>query len=75
MADILVTGGAGFIGTNLTQELRSRGHDVWTLDIIHNPDPKHIRADTGEYQQLDAVFRKQKFDFVYHLAAEVFPVY
>jgi dTDP-glucose 4,6-dehydratase len=70
MADILVTGGAGFIGTNLTAELRSRGHDVWTLDIIHNPDPKHIRADTGEYQQLDAVFRKHKFDFVYHLAAE-----
>jgi dTDP-glucose 4,6-dehydratase len=29
-----------------------------------------LRADTGEYQQLDAVFRKQNFDFVYHLAAE-----
>ena len=70
MADILITGGAGFIGTNLTRELRGRGHDVWTLDILHSPDPKHFRADTGEYQQLDHVFRNHSFDFVYHLAAE-----
>jgi dTDP-glucose 4,6-dehydratase len=70
MADILISGGVGFIGTNLTNELRSRGHNVWTLDILQNADPRHFRADTGEYQQLDAVFRKRKFDIVYHLAAE-----
>lgn len=70
MAKILITGGRGFIGTNLTNELRSRGHDVWTCDILQGEDPKHIKVDTGVYQQLDAVFRNQKFDFVYHLAAE-----
>jgi dTDP-glucose 4,6-dehydratase len=70
MASILVTGGRGFIGTNLTQELRSRGHDVWTCDILQGEDPQHRRIDTGVYQQLDAFLKKQRFDLVYHLAAE-----
>lgn len=70
MAKILVTGGRGFIGTNLVNELRSRRHDVWTVDILQGEDPQHIKADTGEYQQMDDVFRKHKFDYVYHLAAE-----
>lgn len=70
MANILVTGGRGFIGTNLTRELRSRGHNVWTCDILQGEDPLHIKADTGVYQQVDAIFRKLNFDFVYHLAAE-----
>lgn len=35
---ILVTGGSGFIGTNLTRELRGRGHDVWTLDLKPSTD-------------------------------------
>jgi dTDP-glucose 4,6-dehydratase len=30
----------------------------------------HWKADTGVFQQMDSIFRKQKFDFVYHLAAE-----
>ncbi len=70
MAKILVTGGRGFIGTNLTNELRSRKHDVWTCDILQGEDPQHIKTDTGVYQQLDIIFRQHKFDFVYHLAAE-----
>lgn len=70
MARILVTGGRGFIGTNLTQELRSRGHDVWTCDILQGEDPQHSRIDTGVYQQLDAFLRQHSFDLVYHLAAE-----
>ena len=70
MASVLVTGGRGFIGTNLTRELRSRGHDVWTCDILQGEDPLHVRADTSVYQQMEAIFRKHKFDYVYHLAAE-----
>ena len=70
MATILVTGGRGFIGTNLTNELRSRGHAVWTSDVLQGEDPQHLKADTGVYQQMDAIFRQHKFDYVYHLAAE-----
>jgi dTDP-glucose 4,6-dehydratase len=70
MADILITGGRGFIGTNLTNELRSRGHNVWTSDILQGEDPKHLKADTGVYQQMDVIFRQHHFDYVYHLAAE-----
>ena len=69
---ILITGGLGFIGTNLTQELISRGHEVWTCDIFHAPETKrsHIRCDIGEYRQLERIFNEHEFDYVYNLAAE-----
>jgi dTDP-glucose 4,6-dehydratase len=70
MAVILVTGGRGFIGTNLIRELRSRGHETWTCDILQGEDPQHLKADVGAYQQMDAVFRRYQFEYVYHLAAE-----
>lgn len=70
MASILVTGGRGFIGTNLTKELRLRDHTVWTSDVLQGEDPQHLKADVGVYQQMDSVFRQHKFDYVYHLAAE-----
>lgn len=70
MANILITGGRGFIGTNLKSELESRGHQIWTLDILHGESDRHYRADVASYWQLEKIFDKQKFDFVYHLAAE-----
>ncbi len=70
MTTILVTGGRGFIGTNLTHELRLRGHEVWTCDLLQGEDPQHVKADTGVYQQMDSLFRKRKLDTMYHLAAE-----
>lgn len=70
MAKILITGGRGFIGTNLTNELRQRGHDVWTVDIKDGPDPQHFRVDVGHFQQLVSIFNDHTFEFVYHLAAE-----
>jgi nucleoside-diphosphate-sugar epimerase len=67
---ILVTGGAGFIGTNLVHELRKRGHDVIALDMFNTEREDYIRADVRNYRQLERVFDKRDFDFVYHLAAE-----
>jgi dTDP-glucose 4,6-dehydratase len=36
---ILVTGGSGFIGTNLVNELRSRNHDVIACDLLNHELP------------------------------------
>ena len=70
MAKILVTGGKGFIGTNLVVELRSRGHEVMTCDILHGEDENHIRTDVASYWQMEKIFENHSFDYVYHLAAE-----
>ncbi|MCW3130748.1 MAG: NAD-dependent epimerase/dehydratase family protein [Methanophagales archaeon] len=65
---ILVTGGAGFIGSNLVKELKRRNHEVIASDNTDRDD--YIRADVRNYRQLERVFEKQKIDYVYHLAAE-----
>ena len=67
---ILVTGGAGFIGTNLVNELRSRGHEVHALDLLNNERGNYTRADVRFPRQLEKIFEKEHFDHVYHLAAE-----
>ena len=69
---ILVTGGAGFIGTNLIKRLLSEGHEVHSMDNYdsglesnHQPNCNYITADieTIEY------FEGNGFELVYHLAA------
>lgn len=67
---ILVTGGAGFIGTNLVNELRSRGHEVMAADLYNNERDGYIRADVRNYRQVQNLFEEDKYDYVYHLAAE-----
>ena len=67
---ILVTGGGGFIGTNLVNELRKRGHEVIAADLYNTERENYIRTDVRSYNQLERVFNKWKFDYVYHLAAE-----
>jgi dTDP-glucose 4,6-dehydratase len=67
---ILVTGGAGFIGSNLVDELRKRGHEVISCDLYNNERKDYIRCDVGRYRQLERIFDEYEFDYVYHLAAE-----
>src|SRR5213594_4443518 len=69
MAKILITGVMGTLGRPLKRELERRGHDVWGLDLQHQPDVKYIRADVAAYRQLERAF-EQDYDYVYHLAAE-----
>ena len=68
--NILVTGGLGAIGQPLVKELRNRGFKVWICDKPHHNDEKYIRCDVSEYRQVERMFNLQKFNFVYHLAAE-----
>jgi len=67
---ILVTGGAGFIGTNLVTELRKRGHDVFVTDQYNTDQQAYLRADVRNYRQVQKVWEDQDYDYVYHLAAE-----
>jgi dTDP-glucose 4,6-dehydratase len=68
---ILVTGGSGFIGTNLVNELRSRGHNVVACDLLNHELPDYIRCDVRKFRQVKRVFDTfGPFDYVYHLAAE-----
>lgn len=68
---IWVTGGAGFIGTNLVNELRSRGHEVVVSDVNNHELKNYMRCDVRNYRQIEKVFEKHgPFDYVYHLAAE-----
>lgn len=68
---ILVTGGAGNIGTNLCNELRSRGHSVISIDLYNTERDNYYRCDVRNYRQLENILENfGKFDFVYHLAAE-----
>ena len=67
---ILVTGGAGFIGTNLVHELESRGHEVYAIDLYNTEREHYSRVDVKNYRQIERIFGDNMFDYVYHLAAE-----
>jgi len=67
---ILVTGALGNIGTNLVNELQGRGHEVFGVDLINSNRNNYERCDVKNYRQLENIFSKNSFDFVYHLAAE-----
>lgn len=68
--NILVTGGLGFIGSNLVPELEKRGHRVWICDLKHWEGPDYIRCDVSKYRQVERMFESNAFDYVYHAAAE-----
>lgn len=67
---VLITGGSGFIGSNLMCELERREHEVWTCDLMHSGKPKYVRCDVSKYRQVERMFEEHDFDYVYHAAAE-----
>jgi len=67
---ILVTGGAGFIGRHLVRELRSRGHEVLSVDLYNSDLDDFRRCDVREFRQLEEACQKRTLDYAYHLAAE-----
>ena len=76
MAKILVTGGAGFIGSHIVDLLILKGHDVIIIDDMSkgrteflNPKAKLYKININEY--LDQIFMKEKPEIVLHLAAQV----
>jgi UDP-glucose 4-epimerase len=81
MKRALVTGGAGFIGSHLTERLLSTGNEVLVLDNFSNGDPDNIRHLFGKkgFRLLRGDVRDrvalaqamQDIDVVFHLAAQI----
>jgi dTDP-glucose 4,6-dehydratase len=80
MATCIVTGGAGFLGSHLCDELLRRGHRVICVDSLETGSLKniaHIRVPEFEFLQLDIInpyFVERPIDFVYHLASPASPI-
>jgi len=76
MSKILVTGGAGFIGAHLTEELVNQGHDVIVLDDLSGGftdnvvgQAEFIKGSINDVALINTLFEQEQFDYVYHLAA------
>jgi len=76
MAKILVTGGAGFIGSHVTQNLINRGHEVTVLDDLSGgfkdnviPGADFVHGSISDVNLVNQLFERKGFDYVYHLAA------
>lgn len=81
MKTCLITGGAGFIGSHLADELLSRNCRVVVLDNLSlgrksnltsamtNPNFKFVESDILDEDTLNGIFAQNRFDMVFHLAA------
>jgi UDP-glucose 4-epimerase len=75
---ILVTGGAGYIGSHMVLALVDQGEDVVVLDNLStgywwsvSPKAKLVEGDIGDEAMLDRIMSEHKFDAVVHFAGSI----
>jgi UDP-glucose 4-epimerase len=73
---LLVTGGAGYIGSVVSAQLIEAGHEVVVFDNLSkghreavSPKAELVQGDVGDRSQLDRVFTERRIDAVLHFAA------
>ncbi|MFA5753858.1 MAG: NAD-dependent epimerase/dehydratase family protein [Patescibacteria group bacterium] len=77
MSKILVTGGAGFIGSTLVDKLIEAGHEIVVIDDLSSGRKSYLNLAAKFYhidicsKKVAKVFKAEKFDTVYHLAAQI----
>ncbi|MDP1842869.1 MAG: GDP-mannose 4,6-dehydratase [Sediminibacterium sp.] len=80
----LITGGCGFLGSNLAAEVLKRGHELFVLDNLFRHGAamnlewlktqgsfKHFHADIRSYNDVESAVKESKPDVVFHLAGQV----
>lgn len=75
---ILVTGGAGFIGSHVADAYIAQGHNVVIIDNLStghrefvNPQAHFYQGDISDHETVREIFAREKFDLVNHHAAQV----
>jgi UDP-glucose 4-epimerase len=75
---VLITGGAGYIGSHMVFELLDRGEEIAVIDNLSTgawwvlpPEANLVEGDIGDDSLLDRVMRRQSFDAVIHFAGSI----
>ncbi len=81
--NIMVTGGAGFIGSAVVRRLVGKGHRIVNVDsltysgnlaslasVADAPDYRFVQADIGDHDRIAALLAEESIDAIMHLAAE-----
>ncbi len=77
MAKILVTGGAGYIGSHVLKLLKGTRHEVVVVDNLSTGKQKYIltgkflKADLRDKEKLREIFKNHQFDSIIHFAGSI----
>jgi dTDP-glucose 4,6-dehydratase len=80
VASVVVTGGAGFLGSHLCEHLLEQGHRVICVDNLESSslaNVEHLRDDAFRFLNHDVIERieiEEPVDYVFHLAALASPI-
>ena len=76
MTNVLITGGAGFIGSHVSDLLIEKGYNVIILDNLSSGNQSNVNSVAKFYDMdinspnLEKVFKENKIDYVFHFAAQ-----